>query len=201
MKYNEYETEEIMTERLVLKRGSMKDFLNAYEYDFKKLKNIDGECKLVKNNNSDIKNWFKKGEKSYYDKCKKAHMFDWIIYLDNKPIGNILTQDEDIDTNTIGVAYNLHPSYWGNGYMPEALEAVLNYLFKIGYDNVICSYSDGNIKSRRVLEKLNFKPHKIIKDAWKSDLGTNIDDYELIMSKEDWLSRTQKLKKIKLVNN
>ena len=81
--------------------------------------------------------------------------------------------------------------------MPEALESAMSYLFSIGYDNIICTYSDGNIKSKRVLEKLGFKPYKIIKDSWKSDKGNMIDDYKTIMTKEDFLSRTSKINVIK----
>lgn len=197
MEHNNYETEEIMTERLMLKKGNLNDFLKVYEYDFKMLKDVDGIFKFVKQDQQKIKDWFKGGIKKYYDTCKKAHMFDWIIYLDNEPIGNILSNEEIASVNGISLAYNLHPNYWGKGYMPEALEAVMNYLYKIGYDNIICGYSDGNKKSERVLKKLGYKPYNIKKDAWKSEKGNLIDDYDLIMTKDDWLSRTMKIKKIK----
>lgn len=198
MNYNNYETEEIWTERLVLKRGTLDDFLKVYEYDFKKLLDVEGECKLVKKDNTDIKKSFKLGKKHYYDKCKKAHMFDWIIYLNDEPVGNIFTEDENDAINGVILAYNLHPTYWGKGYMPEALESALNYLFKVGYDNIICGYLDGNKRSRRVLEKLNFKPYKISEDVIKSNSGNLVDSYNLIMNKEDWLSRTSRLQIIKL---
>ncbi len=192
-----YETVELITDRLVLKKGTKNDFLKVYEYDFKKLRGIDGECELVKGENGDIESWFKKGQRKYYEKTKKAHMFDWIIYLNDEPIGNILTTTEDLENKTIEIAYNLHPNYWGNGYMLEATSRVMDYLYEIGYDNIICGYSDGNTKSKRVSEKLGFKPYKIIKDSWKSEKGNMIDDYKTIMSKEDWLSRTTKISKIK----
>ena len=39
-----YETKEIKSERLIIKKGEEKDFLKVYEYDFNKLKNIEGIC-------------------------------------------------------------------------------------------------------------------------------------------------------------
>lgn len=192
-----YETVLLKTNRLVMKIGTKEDYLRVYEYDFNKLKNIDGECKLEKQDLSKIDAWFKGGMKRYYTKIKKAHMFDWIIYHNNEAIGNILTLEENLVNKAIEISYNLHPSYWGNGFMPEALESVINYLFSAGYNSVICTYSDGNIKSKRVLEKLGFKPYKIIKDSWKSDKGNMIDDYKTIMTKEDFLSRTSKINVIK----
>ncbi len=192
-----YETVILKTNRLIMQKGTKDDYLRVYEYDFNKLKNVDGECKLEKQDLSKINSWFNGGMKKYYSKLKKAHMFDWIIYYNNDAIGNVLTLEEDLFSKTIEISYNLHPSYWGNGFMPEALESAMSYLFSIGYDNIICTYSDGNIKSKRVLEKLGFKPYKIIKDSWKSDKGNMIDDYKTIMTKEDFLSRTSKINVIK----
>lgn len=192
-----YETVILKTNRLIMQKGTKEDYLRVYEYDFNKLKNVDGKCKLEKQDLSKINSWFNGGMKKYYSKLKKAHMFDWIIYYNNDAIGNVLTLEEDLFSKTIEISYNLHPSYWGNGFMPEALESAMSYLFSIGYDNIICTYSDGNIKSKRVLEKLGFKPYKIIKDSWKSDKGNMIDDYKTIMTKEDFLSRTSKINVIK----
>ena len=71
-----YETIEIKTERLIIKKGTIEDFLRVYEYDFTKLHNVDGICKLVKQEQEKIKECFKGGIKRYYSKIKKAHMFD-----------------------------------------------------------------------------------------------------------------------------
>ena len=188
-----YETVELKTERLIIKKGTIDDYLRVYEYDFSKLKNVDGICKLVKQTPSKIKECFKGGMKKYYSKLKKAHMFDWIMYLDDLPIGNILTTEENLDEKQIEVSFNVHPSYWGNEYAKEALTLVIEYLYSIGYDSIICCYSDGNIKAKKVLDKLGFKPYKIIKDAWKSESGNMIDDYKTIMTKEDWFSKTGRI--------
>ena len=192
--YNEYETEEIMTDNLILMKGKEKDFLTVYEYDFRCLSDIDDVMIFKKASNDKIKKCFNRGSKVYYNKCKKAHMFDWIVYYDNNPIGNIFTTNEDENSNSVVLEFNLHPNYWGKGYMPESLVSVINYLFKIGYDNILCNYVDGNKKAKRVLSKLGFKPHGIKKDGYESIKHNKLDIYETIMEKEDWLSRTSKIK-------
>ncbi len=192
-----YETVLLKTKRLIMKRGEKEDFLKVYEYDFSKLKNIDGVCKLVKQDSSKIESWFKGGIKKYYAKIKKAHMFDWIIYYLEKPIGNILTEDETKEDNSIEVSFNMHPNYWGNGYMTEALACVIEYLFSLGYDSITCTYQDGNLKAKRVLDKLGFKAYKIMKDSYKTDIGNLIDNYVVIMSKDDWFSKTGRIKNLK----
>ncbi len=192
-----YETVLLKTDRLVIKRGEKEDFLKVYEYDFSKLKNIDGVCTLIKQDKEKIEKLFKGGIKKYYSKIKKAHMFDWIVYLDNKPIGNILTTDEDLSKKIIEVSFNMHPNYWGCNYMKEALSSVIEYLYSIGYNGIICTYSDGNLKAKRVLDKLGFKAYQIVKDAFQSEKGNYIDEYKVIMTKDNWFSKTGKLFKIK----
>ena len=63
-----YETVLLKTNRLIIKKGEINDFLKVYEYDFSRLKNVDGECKLVKQDLSKIEAWFKGGINKYYSK-------------------------------------------------------------------------------------------------------------------------------------
>lgn len=189
-----YETKELKTDRLIIKRGLEEDYLKVYEYDFSKLKDIDGVFKLEKQDLSKIKEWFKGGIKRYYNKLKKAHMFDWIIYVGNVPVGNILTTEENIDKKEIEISYNLHPSFWGNGYIREAITSVMEYLFSIGYDNVVCGFLDGDSKAKQTLNMLGFRPYKIIEDEYKSESGNLIDEYKTIMTKDEWFSKTGRIK-------
>ena len=62
---------------------------------------------------------------------------------------------------------------------------------------IICGYIDGDTKSKRVLSKLGFKPFEIKSDAVEIEKGALADKYVMIMTKENWLSRTIKIAKIK----
>lgn len=192
-----YETKEIKTKNLIMKRGTKEDYMRVYEYDYSKLKGIDGVIKFVKQDLKKLELLFKNGMKKYFSKIKKGHMFDWIIYLNDKPIGNIITGEENINKKEIEVSFNIHPTYWGKGYMPEALEGVIEYLYANGYDNVVCTYYDGNARAKRVLDKLGFKPYKLLKDSFEGKNGNLIDGYKVVMTKEDWFSRTGQLDKLK----
>ena len=105
MKYNNYDSVLLKTKRLILNKGTIKDYLKVYEYDFKKLMCIDDMIEFEKEDEKKIKSWFNGGINKYFRKLVKAHMFDWIIYLDNDAIGNILTGDEDIENNRYALAY------------------------------------------------------------------------------------------------
>ena len=52
---------------------------------------------------------------------------------------------------------------WGQGLMPEAAEAVIRWLFEdLGLDFLLYGYFDFNAQSRRVQEKLGFRPYRLL---------------------------------------
>ena len=46
--------------------------------------------------------------------------------------------------------------FWGNGYIPEAVRALIARCFNEGAPAVWCAHFEGNDKSRRVIEKCGF---------------------------------------------
>lgn len=49
--------------------------------------------------------------------------------------------------------------------MKKAIELACDYLFNL-YDNILICYCTGNEKSKKLLDKLNFKYYKTIKNAY-----------------------------------
>lgn len=174
-----YITPQLYSERLVLKRGSAEDYRKVYEYDFRKLRDIAGEFEFVKLDPSELD-----GFENYAD---EEDVLDWILYLKNDmtPIGNLVADRVDDEMNSIEISFNLHPDYWGKGYIKEASVEGIHYLFEIGFAYVLCGYDEGNKKSKRVIEKIGFKEHSIKKNAWIKN-GIPITTYIDILSKEDF---------------
>lgn len=93
-----------------------------------------------------------------------------IVYKENrKVIGSIGVEKyglEDKLTEFDGyygreIGYVLSKDYWGMGIMPEAVGAVIDYLFNhLHLDFLICGYYDLNHQSKRVQEKCGFKPYR-----------------------------------------
>lgn len=55
------------------------------------------------------------------------------------------------------IGYVLSKTHWGRGLMPEAVQAVINWLFsEIGLDFIMVGHFDFNSQSRRVIEKCGF---------------------------------------------
>ena len=62
------------------------------------------------------------------------------------------------------IGYVLSKDYWGRGLMPEAVKAVIAYLFDAaGLDFIIVGHFDWNSQSRRVVEKCGFRYIKTTK--------------------------------------
>lgn len=78
------------------------------------------------------------------------------IYLNNYLIGMI--NDIHIDNKEIEIGYFINPIYWNKGYATEALKAMIDYLFNIGFKRIIAGYFEENIASSRVMAKSGMKP-------------------------------------------
>ena len=62
------------------------------------------------------------------------------------------------------IGYVLSKDYWGRGLMPEAVKAVIKYLFEaVKLDFIVCGHFVDNVQSKRVQEKCGFKHYKLVK--------------------------------------
>lgn len=69
------------------------------------------------------------------------------------------------------IGFVLAKDYWGRGFMPEAVTAVMDYLFsELDYDFLLCGYYNFNSQSKRVQEKCGFKPYRAL--TMETRMGT-----------------------------
>lgn len=84
------------------------------------------------------------------------------------------------------IGYWIGRTYWGHGYIPEAVKALLSRCFDVLHlDAVWCGYYDGNDKSRRVCEKSGFRFHHTNADI-VSPLGDIRTEHFYIMTAGDY---------------
>ena len=159
------------TERLILRPWSLDDLDDFFEY----AKNPDVGPRA---------GWFahKNKEESLvilkrFIEEKKTFA---IVYKENnKVIGSLGIEkygledklSEFFDYQGREIGYVLSKDYWGKGLMPEAVKAVIKYLFnECGFDFLLCGYYDFNNQSKRVQEKCAFKPYR--KLNFETRMGT-----------------------------
>jgi [ribosomal protein S5]-alanine N-acetyltransferase len=84
----------------------------------------------------------------------------WGIQLLNgqELIGTIGLHDRKLGSKVREIGYVLDDTYWGQGYMVEAVNALLNHAFNhLNFEKIVCGHAVDNLKSKRVIEKTGFQ--------------------------------------------
>lgn len=85
------------------------------------------------------------------------------------------------------LGYWLGQPFWGRGYMLEAARELLRHGFEeLGMTTIWCGYYDGNVKSKRVQEKLGFVFHHTCAEVPVPLLNETRVGHTNILTKEHW---------------
>lgn len=82
----------------------------------------------------------------------------WAITIKgcNEMIGTIGYKNWDTRSNKGEVSYELKQKYWNMGYVTEALKKVVDFGFENGLNRIEAWDMEGNVASKRVLDKSGF---------------------------------------------
>lgn len=146
---------QLETERLILRSWEKTDATDLYAYA--KLPNVGPNAGWAPHQNLEesqkILDMFIEEDDTWAIVLKENHQVIGSIGLHNrKPKEALahLTQAE--------IGYVLHPDYWGNGYMPEAVKKVIAFAFdELNLSLLWCGHYDFNEKSKRVIQKVGFQ--------------------------------------------
>lgn len=115
-----------------------------------------------------------------------------VCLKDGSPIGSIslklkgstdMTDRED----ECELGYWIGKPFWGQGLIPEAAEELLRHAFEeLGMRAVWCGYYEGNVKSRRVQEKLGFVYQHTTEGLELPLLGELRTGHTMLLTKEHW---------------
>lgn len=110
-----------------------------------------------------------------------------------EPIGSIslmFSDDSDLvnEDDECELGYWLGKPYWGRGLVPEAAQAILRHAFdELGMERVWCGYYDGNIKSKRVQEKLGFRYQWTTEQVDVPQMHEFRKGHVNLLTRKDWL--------------
>lgn len=156
------------TERLTLRPWTIEDVADLYEYA-----SVDGVGQMA--------GWLP--HKSIEESRQILQMFidgkiEFALEFDGKVIGSLgiapykeqeLPEFHDKLGRELG--FVLSKAYWGRGLMPEAVRAVIKYLFEsVGLDFIVCGHFVENAQSQRAQEKCGFKHYKLVKYTTRSGI-------------------------------
>lgn len=95
----------------------------------------------------------------------------------------------ELNRSEAEIGYWIGKPYWGQGFIPEAVNALLARCFnELGLHAVWCGYYDGNTKSKRVIEKCGFRFHHT-NHGVLSPVGDIRTEHFYTMTKEDYQDR------------
>ncbi len=101
----------------------------------------------------------------------KPETYAIVLKTGKKPIGSIgllFNGDgiEQIGADEAELGFWVGVPHWGHGYAPEASHRLLRHAFSdLNRTAVWCGYYDGNLKSKRVQEKIGFIYHHTIENV------------------------------------
>ena len=106
-----------------------------------------------------------------------------------KPIGSIGLHRNDLaeQDDEYELGYWLGKPFWGQGLIPEASQELLRYAFEdLGMNRIWCGHYDGNVKNRRVQEKLGFVYHHTTEGIQVKQLNETRTGHVMLMTRETW---------------
>ena len=106
------------------------------------------------------------------------------------PIGSIglhFHSDLADRDDEVELGYWIGVPYWGQGIAQEAAKEMLRHVFQdLGLNRVWCGYYDGNIRSKRVQEKLGFVHQWTKENVPVPQMGENRKGDVNLLTKERW---------------
>ena len=97
---------------------------------------------------------------------EKPETYNWVLVLkaSDMPVGNISVVEQRAETACASLGWCLGTAWWGQGYMPEAGNAVLRFLFEsVGFNRVCANHDADNLKSGRVMQKIGMKKEGVLR--------------------------------------
>ena len=118
---------------------------------------------------------------------EQPNYYNWAIELKEigEAIGNIsvVRLQENIEAADIG--YCMGKAWWGNEIMPEALCAVVDFLFvEVGFNRIAACHDINNPKSGRVMDKAGMKQEGILRACGRNNQGICDEVWHSILRKE-----------------
>ncbi len=181
---NKVGTQMIETHRLILRKftiGDAEDMFSNWASDPEVTKFLTWPAHTsVEISRMVLNDWIPRYEDGGY--------FNWAIEWKESGhvIGDISVVKLNEAAESADIGYCMSRAFWGRGIMPEALRAVMDFLFgTVGVNRVAACHAPENPKSGRVMAKAGMMEEGVLRCAGRNNQGI-CDDVWHAMIKSDW---------------
>jgi [ribosomal protein S5]-alanine N-acetyltransferase len=130
-----------------------------------------------------------------HESINRDDILKWGIALrsSDKLIGSITLFHLDFTHRRAEIGYAQGRAYWGQGYMQEALKAVIHHAFEIlNLHRIEADVDPRNAASKRTLERLGFQREGYLRERWQVN-GEIQDALYYGLLRPDWERNTSNL--------
>ena len=178
-------TKTIETDRLILRQFTMEDAPAM----FRNWANDDEVTKhLTWPTHSDVE-VTKMVLSDWTSHYAKPDFYNWAIVLKEnggEPIGNISVVRINHNTECAAMGYCMSRAHWRKGVMPEALKAVVDFLFdEVGFNRIEAEHDVNNPASGRVMEKAALRYEGTLRQSGRNNQGI-VDLVWRAILRSDW---------------
>lgn len=159
--------------------------------DFKEYVKIVSDPEVMLPAGAEPADTLEKAMTAFHRDQRNGGCFAIVCKSTNEVIGRIKFQSDlrRFHVKSLSLGYELRQDCWGNGYMPEALRAMIARAFEREKVDVLgISHFSDNARSRRVIEKCGFRYEGTIHHAVRRRDGKIMDDVCYCILKEDYLA-------------
>ncbi len=168
-------TKSIETERLLLRKFEIEDAKPVFENWAKDPENV----KYLSWKAYDSLDQMKEFLNHQIEKYKNDNFYCWCITFKDtgEVIGDITVNMLKEDNECCAIGYVISKKHWGKGIMPEALDAVLNYLFSnANFHRVQLMHDVDNPASGRVMQKCGMHFEGVLRGYDRANSGNWCND-------------------------
>ena len=145
-------TKTIETPRLILRRFTQEDSRSVFE-NWASDEEVTRYMAWPRHQTLDDT---RKVLREWVESYENDSFYEWAIVLKElgQPIGSIEVLSCDDYVQKANLGYSIGKAFWGRGIMPEALKAVIDYLFdEVGVQRVEACHDARNPNSGKVMRK------------------------------------------------
>ncbi|MFT4146311.1 MAG: GNAT family N-acetyltransferase [Mobilitalea sp.] len=162
------------TERLILRRFTIDDLEQMFRNCWSDIEVWKWTSYKPMQSIEDVINIAEMFTEKWLGAYDRPNRYSWAIQLkaSGEVIGRFFGMNPDDEISQIELAYELGREWWNQGYMTEAVKAIIDFFFKeVGLNRIYANFASKNPASGKVMQKCGMTYEGTMRQALKCNNG------------------------------